>query len=492
MSRAPTWTLFGGMLREEWRLHTELFGGGRFGAFPLLVFGLASVGGWLLRLVDVPTVDMLAGLHVLVLLFGLHVGSIGLVGSDSLEQLLGDLTLLLSASRTLPISRRRLLGVFLLKDLVYYAGFFLLPVVAGLTLTGGVALAPVGGGPAVARAPQTFLALAGTLGLGFAAVFAGIALRTRGTVGTALLVVGLLALPAAWLAGVDALAWTPYALVAGGPGLGGARTATGVLAALAPTVVLAVGGLRLYDPTHRKPARTHEATFPAWRRRLRDPDGLLTKSLFDVARSGGGLAKVPFSAAIVLGVAVGTVELVGLLTGRPPAAGLTLGSLLGLTAFTTYNWLTQFDDPGSYLAHPLGVADVLRAKYRAFLALGPPVGLAFYLPSALAYGVPLPDLLAGAALALGVQGYLFGVTVFLAGLQPGEFLFDTVLFAAFTLAVAVVLVPLLVGALAFSPLSDPSLAAGVVAFSAALAGIGWLLARRALPRWTTRYRAGDR
>ncbi|MDZ7688726.1 MAG: hypothetical protein U5J64_08415 [Halobacteriales archaeon] len=33
--------LFGPMMKEEWRLHSRLFGGWSFGAFPLVVFVIA-------------------------------------------------------------------------------------------------------------------------------------------------------------------------------------------------------------------------------------------------------------------------------------------------------------------------------------------------------------------------------------------------------------------------------------------------------------------
>src|SRR6056297_3121987 len=119
--------LFRRMLREEWRLHEELFGGRRFGAFPLVVLGLAAGGFELLHVTGTGFDAVLAGLHGLVFFFGLQVGTIGLVGRDALRNVLGDVTLLVFSARTLPVSWTRLLAVFLCKDLVYYAGFFLAP-----------------------------------------------------------------------------------------------------------------------------------------------------------------------------------------------------------------------------------------------------------------------------------------------------------------------------------------------------------------------------
>jgi hypothetical protein len=506
----PTWAAFVAMIREEWRLHATLFGGRRFAGMPLLIAALTAAGGWLFQLVGTPQTTILAGAHALVFVFGMHVGTIGLVGHDSLESLLGEVTLLLSSSRTLPLSPRRLLGVFLLKDIVYYAVMVLAPAFAGLaigttvgadltagagfgdatvpaaTATADVGPAVVGVGPV--QAALAFLTATATLALGFAVVFTGIALRTRRRTGNAVLLAAIAAAVTGWWMGaVDVVAYTPYALLEL-PAEDLTAFLSGLVRMLGPTVLLVAAGVSLYDPTYQSPTRTRTASFDRWRRRLRDADGLVTRTLFDVARSGGGLVKVPFSAGIVGLVAVGTVEFVGVLTGRPPAVGVTLGALLGLTAFTTYNWLTQFDDPGSYLIYPVGVDAVLTAKYRAFLVLGPPVGLGAYALAAVWYRPPAIDLLAGGALLVGLQGYLFGVTVYLAGLRPAELLFDTVLFAGFTLAVATALVPVLVVGLAFGGLTDPTVGGALVAVSAVLGVVGIALARLARGRWTRRYR----
>jgi hypothetical protein len=137
----------------------------------------------------------------------------------------------------------------------------------------------------------------------------------------------------------------------------------------------------------------------------------------------------------------------------------------------------------------VSTAAVLRAKFRAFCLLGPPVALGFYLAAVAWFGAPLLDALAGAVVCLGLQSYLFGTTVYLTGLQPDEFLFDTVLFAAFTLAVAVVLSPMLVVGFVVPP--SATVLVGLTVASVVVGLVGVLLARRAEDRWTRIYRAGE-
>lgn len=468
--------LFREMLVEEWRMHAELFGGRRFAAFPLFVLILVAGGVELLRVTGTSLDATVAGLHALVFVVGMQTGTAGLVGRDTLRGLLDGVTLLLFAARTLPVSRRRLLAVFLVKDLVFYAGLVLFPVT--------LALAPAAARGLVAPTllPRVFAGLVGVFAMGLVVTLMAIALRSRGHSGNLVLLGIAVVVGLGHAAGVDLVALTPYALVARPLSL------PAVAVAFLPTLALGVVGALGFQGTGTRPALTAENVFARWHARLGDRDGLLTKTLLDVARSGGGFWKVAFSAVIVLLVAVVLVEFAGVVTGRAPAPGVSLGAILGLTAFTTYNWLTQFDGPGTYRALPVSTPAVFRAKFRAFLLLGPATGLVLYAIALAWLGTTLVDGAVGAILLAGLQVYLYGLTVYLAGLQPSEFLFDTVLFAAFTLAVAVVLVPVLVAGFALA--LGPAVVAGLLAASLVAGGVGYALVRRAGPRWGRRYREG--
>jgi len=468
--------VFVGMLREEWRLHARLFGGARFGAFPLFVAAVAAGATWLLASTGTAIPAIVAGLHALVFVFGLHTGTIGFVGRDAIRNLLGDVTLLVFTSRTLPASPRRLVAIFLAKDAVYYAGLFLAPLSVAVA-----AVAVVTGTDFLPRLPLLWLSVTGTFVLGVLVTFALVGLGGRRSTAAALAVGGLL-LAAWWSSGFDPTSLTPYGFYRT-PGLATA------LAGFLPIPVLAVLGMAVYDPTDRRPSRTSEARFAAWRDRLRDDDGLLTKSLLDVARSSGGLWKVVFSGGVLFAVTAFLVGVVEQLTGVSPSTGVSFGALLGLTAFTSYNWLTQFDSPDSYRRLPLPTAAVFRAKFRAFLLLGLPTALGYYALAAAWLGGPPAELAAGGLLAVGVLLYLFGLTVALAGFEPNEFLFDTVLFAAFAGAVSLGLVPVLIVGFVLAPLG-PALLAGVVGWGAVLGVAGLLLYRRSVPKWTARYRRG--
>lgn len=465
--------LFVAMAREEFRLHSDLFGGRRFAGFPAVVGLLAAGAVWLLTaLTDTGVGSVVAGLHALTFAFGLHTGSTGLVGRDAMRDLLGDVTLLLYSARTLPLSGKRLLGVFLLKDLAYYAVLFLLP----------LSLSPLVAGVGPAAVGLLWASTTLTFALGLAATLAVVALSTRGAPGWIVLVGLVGTMGAGYAAGVDPATLTPYALWL-------EPSPASLAVALAPTLVLGAAGYRLVDLDAERESRTAAAAFDRWSGRLPGGDPLVTRTLLEVGRSSGGLFKVPFSAGILFAVTVALLAVAETLTGVPPSVGVSVGAMLGLTAFTTYNWVTNLDAREDYAAAPVSVGDLFRAKFRAFLVLGVPTALAYLLLAAVLLGARPLELLVGAVLAASLLLYLYGLTVYLAGLRPNEFLFDTVLFAGFGVAVALVLVPVLVVSLTLAPLS-PVLLAGLVAWSLLAAALGLLGYRRSIPRWTARYRAG--
>ncbi|MBX0347250.1 hypothetical protein EGH26_03405 [Halomicroarcula pellucida] len=455
------------MLREEWRLHSHLFGGPRFAAFPLVVAVLTGIGTWLLSVTGTPPASVAGGLVGLVGFFGLQVGTIGLVGRDALRDVLGDVTLLVFSARTLPLSWQRLLATFLLKDVCYYAGLVLTPVVLGY---GVVAVAS---GVTPGSVALLWLSAIGTFAFGASLSLALVALAGRRRLaalgalvaGTATVVSGV----------VDPVAYTPYALYAEG-------TLSGAVRGLVPTAVLAALGVALFEPGDDDSSGRHRATERLFTS-VSDP--LARRSLLSVARSSGSVWKVAFSMGVLFAVTALLLGQVTAGTGTAPHPGIAFGTLLGLGAFTTYSWVTQFDSPREYLRFPVTYATVFAGTMRAYLVLSLVAGIGYLAVAALWF--PVGRLAVGALVLPGVAVYVFGVSAYLTGLAPNELLFDTALFAVFGAALAALAVPLLVAALVVSVAPQP-VVGGAVTLSIGAGVVGWLLARRAGPRWERRLR----
>lgn len=463
--------LFRRMLREEWRRHARLFGPRRFAAFPLGVAAVAAVTYWFLTLGDTSLAAIAGGLHGLVFLFGLHVGTVGFVGRDALENLLGDVTLLVFSARTLPISRSKLLGTFLVKDLCYYAVLYVAPLVVGFAPFGLAA----GFSPLELVALWLTVAASFTLGVSLSVLLAAVYTRSR----TALPVVAAAFGGIVWWLGDAALRMTPLA-VHRDPTFANAAASLGTIA------VLAALGLWLFRPTALDGHRTTTDRFETVRSRIPgEDDALVTWTLFDVVRSSGSVWKVAFSAGVLFAVAAFLVDEVATLTGVRPSPGITFGALLGIGSFTTYSWITQFDDPETYLLYPLDLPAVVRAKFVAYLLLNVPISAAFLLVAAALFGSA--TLLSGAFVLVCMSVYVFGLTAHVAGLSPNELLFDTPRFLRYGAGLVGVGVPLLVLALAHA--QWPAIAtAGAVGLSLVAAVAGVALYRRAGPAWDARVR----
>ena len=461
------------MLVEEYRLHTSLFGSRRFLAFPLLVAVIVAVGVWLLDATGTELPAVVAGLHALVAFFGLQVGTLGLVGRDAMRNLLGDTTLLVFSARTLPISWRRLLGTFLLKDLVYYGAVFLTPLVAGFAPIAAV------GGFEPAQLALLWGTLVATFALGASGSLALVGLGTRTVGGLLAAVAVLVATALVWPSSV--VAATPYAVYAD-------PSPRGALVAAVPIAAAVAVGLLLFEPATG--GGTRRITTDRYRtlRRVPGVDAVTARSLLELARSSGSVWKVAFSIGVLFVVTALLLDRVAAATGLSPAPGIAFGTLLGLGTFTTYNWLTQFDDPREYLRYPIGMAAVFRGKLRAHLALAVPTGSG-YLALAVFWYPPV-DLLVGVVVFPLVAVYVAGLTAVLTGLSATELLFDTAAFAVFGAGLAVLAVPLLVAALAAS---TAPLVVGVVAvwIAVVFGVVGVVLARRAGPRWERRLREVD-
>ncbi|MFU1783621.1 hypothetical protein ACM16X_19830 [Haloarcula japonica] len=474
MSDGRARRVFVEMLREEWRLHSRLFRGSLFSLFPVFICLLVGGAAKLLAVTGTEPETVFAGLHALVFVFGLHTGSIGFVGRDALRNLLGDVTLLVFSARTLPLSQHTLLGLFVIKDSVYYAVLFLLPISLGTVLAVSGAAGPLLVAETVSLL-WTTLALTFVLGMG--TTIAALGLAGRGVPGLALLAAPLVAVGTALASGVDVVSYTPYGLFL-------TQTPLQIGTTVISIVTVFLLGATTFDATTPRPARTVEPAFRRWWRRIGDP--VATKSLLDIHRSAGGFGKVLFSAAVLFGVTAVLVDFAGQITGVQPSTGISFGAILGLSGFTTYNWLTQSDDVSLYFAHPLTVKAVFAGKFRAFLLLGPLVGLGFYALALVWHGGSVAEAAVGAVLLVGVACYIFGTTVYLTGLSPNEFLFDTALFAVFGAAMVLPLVPILITGFAISPLSGTLLAA-LGGAGGVLGAIGVGLYRRSLPKWSTRY-----
>jgi hypothetical protein len=402
------------MLREEWRMHSTLFGGARFAGFAGLLTLLAAVGAVGLSQIGITVPVIGLGVVVLGALLGAQTGSLGFEGRDALENLIGDVTPLVYSSRTLPLSGRAAFVAFVLKDYLYYSLMFLLP----------ISLGSIGG------AGLESLVAGGTSGLPSVTV---------ATLGWTL---------AAW--GGSSVAFLG--------GLLAALVVSGV-----PVAARAVGRAQ-------NDGKTTTDRYSMLSERL---GGLTAKSILDIHRSSGGVWKLLLSSATLVGASYVALELVAQHIPIIPSYGVLSGVFLSVTAFPTYSWLTQADGPAAYQLYPVSTTELVTAKARAFAVLQLPVVAVYSGVGSLALSPSALDLFVGTAVLLGLLVYVFGLTVALTGFEPDEYLFDAVVFGKYAFGIVVALLPPMMAGL-FTSVTGV-VAVGLVVYATLFAILGLLL-----------------
>lgn len=123
------------MLKEQYRMHASLYKGSYFKLFPFTVFVITLATLYPFKAYsNIPLQDITIGLTGFSVLLGIAAGMVGFSSRDEAQNLIGDRSLLVYTSRTLPISKNKLLGLFVLNDAIYYTLMFIIPLFAGFSL----------------------------------------------------------------------------------------------------------------------------------------------------------------------------------------------------------------------------------------------------------------------------------------------------------------------------------------------------------------------
>jgi len=408
--------LFLAMVKEEWRIHSTMFGSLAFALFPILIFWIAFMGSFLLPLMRqaLPSGELSLVLHANYLMLGFMVGAFGLLGNEAMNRRFGQASLLAYAARSLPLSERFIFANFVIKDTLYYFVLWVLPLALGFLLASPFIGIPI----------TLPLLLALTLSLSFlsglCAVFFLSSLYARSK--TALAAV-LLILGAAFGAlGIitrqnPAVFFPPVNLFL-------SFSWTGLVLTLGALLVLFSVSIWLFNPdTTTGAEKRHGDLFTPVMAKLSvfpEPP-LAAKDLIDMYRSGGMVGQTLFSFVIPLIV---IWFFLSLLSGYLPANGVLLEFALvaGIIASTMYTWITMFDSFGTYACLPVSVSTVIKSKIATFTVLQiiPAVfvaGVAVLSGQAL-YALP------AVVLCLSVSFYSLGITVWLTGLSPSVLVYN--------------------------------------------------------------------
>ena len=440
--------LFIAMIKEEWRIHSTMFGSLSFALFPILIFWISFMGSFLLPLMRqaLPAGELSIVLHANYLMLGFMVGAFGLLGSEVMNRRFGQASLLAYAARSLPLSERFIFANFVVKDTLYYFVLWVLPLALGFLLASPFIGVPI--------TLPLLLSLTLTLAFlsGLCLVFFLSSLYSRSKPALAAVLV-LLALAAGAIAFVTrenpARLFPPVMLF-------NVFSWTNLLICCATIVILFAVSIWLFTPETADSAKHYpDMLMPLAKRLSFFPTPPLTaKDIIDMYRSGGMVGQTLFSFVIPLVV---IWFFLSLLNGYLPTYGVLLEFALvtGVIASTMYTWLTMFDTFGAYACLPISVRTLIKSKIASFAVLQI-IPAVFVALAALLSGQVL-YLLPAVVLTLSVSFYSLGVTVWLTGLSPSVMVYSVKVMVTYLVLVGVVLLAL--SAVAFA---SPFAALGAV------------------------------
>jgi len=427
--------LFTNMVKEEWRIHSTLFGSLSFALFPVMIFCISCMGSFLLPLFTgvLPPGYLAIILHAIFLLLGIMVGGFGLMGMEVMNRRFGQASLLAYSARSLPLSERQIFLTFVIKDIVYYLLLYVLPFVFGFAVASPFIHLPLRV-PLLLFVTLTLAFLTGLALIFFLSTVYSRSKRALGVLFACLLVSGAVIY---LYSGINpALLFPPlqlfYAFSAG-------ELLIACVLILVPSAIAVV----LFSSEYADTTKRFKNTFASLSRRLSffPHPPLAAKDLLDLIRSGSFTGQVIFSFLIPLGLLWVLLSILGQFL--PPGGVLLLLAILtGVIASTIYSWLTMYDTFGTYACLPVSVRTLLSSKMTSFSVLQC-IPVAFIVLISIGSG-GIAYLVPALALSLSVSFYACAVTVWLTGLAPNVLVYDVKVLLAWLFFVGIVLCVLIV------------------------------------------------
>ncbi|WP_292424036.1 hypothetical protein [Methanoregula sp.] len=407
--------LFVAMVKEEWRVHSTMFGSLSFALFPILIFWIAFMGSFLLPLMRqaLPAGELSLILHANYLMLGFMVGAFGLLGSEVMNRRFGQASLLSYSARSLPLSERFIFANFVVKDTLYYFVLWVLPLALGFLLASPFIGVPV--------TLPLLLALTLTLSFmsGLCAVFflSSVYSRSKPALAAILAILAVAAGALYLVTGQNpAVYYPPLNLFL-------AFSWTGLLISLAAIVCLFVVSIWLFSPETVGVAKHHKSMLVPLTGKLSvfPYPPLAAKDLIDMYRSGGMVGQTLFSFLIPLVV---IWFFLSLLSGYLPAYGVLIEFALvtGVIASTMYTWITMFDTFGAYACLPVSVRTLIKSKITTFSVLQ--IIPALFIAAVSILSGQALYLVPAVVLCLSLSFYSLGITVWLTGLSPSVLVYD--------------------------------------------------------------------
>jgi hypothetical protein len=462
--------LFEWFIVEEVREFLNLFGKKRLALFPVVILTFSFLLGVSIPVFDVESTTIGGIYHAVILLIGIQMGNIGFEARDRLDDVMGEGSRILYSSRTLPIKEKTLVSVFLVKDALFYAVVFLLPIVLGGSL--GILLTPLQSSSfALNLGIIGFLSLYTTTSVAF---ILGVSIgffvttvdikRTKGVI--ALILLFAIMSVAVSLTNIE----ISYITSLGTP----------VLLFVATILSLTISGIGIlqFKLNSESPLeKEYDSTYTAMSDRFSTNNNywnVLIKTLMDIMRSAGGFWKIVFSTGMIAITGYFLLSVVENFFLTNGYSQIAIASLFSLIAYPIYTIMFRYDSIDTYDYLPITEEEVYKSKAVLFMIMSTVVGIAFYTPIAYREAGFVPMFGYGILVLIGMLVYQLGILTVLVKDKPMQFLFDGMLFSGYSLSVMTIMIPAVIYGL-YGGVLSPLALIGILAMNVTVGLVGLAL-----------------
>ncbi len=461
-------SLFFELLREEWRIHSSIVGNASFALFAFIMLGLSLLFTFLAP-IFLGIRNVLVFVHYLFFVFGMSVGAFGLGGREFLNRRFGEINFLAYSSRTLPLSIRTIFANFVVKDIAYYLAFMLAPFTASLALS--IKLAGAG----LSESLLIFISLpvAFTLGLGISFFLSTLYSRARIIVQSGLAILAgiiFVMLPAIINNNYYENILLPLNFYLN-------HSPDILISSIIIIAILITSSTLLFRFEHESKAKDYSTIFKKTKKHS-IIKVFMIKDIIDLHRSEGSFGKVLFSFFIPLMIVEVMVQfLLKLFVINNNGLLLLFSVVIGVTASTIYNWLTEFDILDKYFILPVSDRMVITSKTALTLIIGIISGTLMVILSLMFLTATISILPLALLIFLSMFIYTTSVLIYLTGLNPNILLFDAKTFLKYIILLGPVIVILMYQSFSY-PQGKNVL--NMIIITVAMISVSILIARSAL------------
>lgn len=413
------------MVKEELRLHRSFVGAIGSIFFPVIIFVLS-----LILSISSPVIIKSMGLYEAVLFlnigavfYGIFVGFLGKIGEEVMTRRFGQINLLLEMPKLFPISFRKTMAHFFIKDAVFYLFYSIIPFALGALVSRPIS------GFSFSFVASIFAALTISFlfGMSLSFLFSAISMRSSKVMFTLILAIfGILSLRFI----LDDFYLEKIILPIGYWDNGS------ISCFLIPILLVAlfsVSAILLMKEKFEEKSKKYKGEFISTEKKFTfagDMMTLLAKEWLELKRSGGLGPVIMGFIGPLLGIYF-IVSLFEISLGIEIDYNVIFyGGLIGFFGVMTYSWLNNFETNEFLNYQPVSVDMVIKAKlilyflFTGFLSMIYVVGI-----SILRSEIDLMPLALLVALINNI--YVAGVTARLTGTKTNTMLFDAKVLSKF-------------------------------------------------------------